>query len=811
MKADGSLKSLLQGVSQQPVRDRLPGQCTEQINMSADPVRGLSRRAGTDLVGSLGTSTALGWANIITEDGQPCLVKITSTGPQVFDYNASQFTVNVSGSMTYWSTSGRWSAGSYKENTYLANEGVKTAMGAATAAYYNIGGSANPQAIIQILGGAYGKTYSISRDGTEIVSLQTVAGDTGSDAKFVGTALIAEMLAWLLVNPDSTAKPAHFNAAVYDNNNTAPMAAGWAIARQDDIIHIRRTTSTVFSLTISDDAGNVNAKCMTDSVPDIADLPRYAPHNYAVRVAQETDPNEDLWLRFVSDTTGAASGSNFGKPGAWYECLAPDLQLGFNKATMPRVMTFDVGTQQFTVGEGAWEDRAVGTDITNPIPSFIGNGVSDVATFQSRLVFISGENLVATRSKKPLSFWIGSASTLTDQDPLDLTSQAAFATSLKWAVPHNKDLVIFSADGQFVLFGRSAVTPSNAALVLTTSFEADLTAKPTPAGRNVFFGTKYGRFTGMREFFTEGGTDINDTRPITQHVNKYLRGSVAHLASTSNYDMLLVHTNADKQKLYPYQYIWSDSEKVQSAWSTWTFPHAVEYSFFDEELIYFVIRVGTEYILLRMSLDILDEDGVGYPVHLDARFDVASVQQAFVLPFDWLNTEDLIIVQGEACPNPGLPVRINSIAFDAGEGGYVVTMKQDLDGGDIVVGINRESEYTPTMPRVKDGSGDVISNARLMISQFLVSLYQTGRIIGQKLTPWGSGPEVRFEGYIVNNVNTVVGQPALVDDLFKMPIKAKADQCEWKIKSDGHWPMTVLDIEWEGTVNKRGKRMENRE
>jgi hypothetical protein len=47
MKVDGSLGSLVQGVSQQAPTERRVGQHGEQVNMLADPVRGLSRRHGT--------------------------------------------------------------------------------------------------------------------------------------------------------------------------------------------------------------------------------------------------------------------------------------------------------------------------------------------------------------------------------------------------------------------------------------------------------------------------------------------------------------------------------------------------------------------------------------------------------------------------------------------------------------------------------------------------------------------------------------------------------------------------------------------
>jgi hypothetical protein len=356
------------------------------------------------------------------------------------------------------------------------------------------------------------------------------------------------------------------------------------------------------------------------------------------------------------------------------------------------------------------------------------------------------------------------------------------------------------------MFGRTTLTPSNAAIVLTTSFEADLEARPSACGRNVFFATKFGRFTGIREFFTEGGTDINDTRPITSHVKEYLVGNIRHLSSTSNYDTLLVHTTEETNVVYLYQFIWQDQSKVQSAWSRWEFDSAVVHSFFDQQDIYLVIQRTDGYYLHRLSLDAVDEDDLTYHVHLAAKFDVDDVNTQFILPFGWLANANMIAVQGAGCPNPGLPVRITNIVNVPGEG-QVVTLHDDMEGGHIVVGVRFNSEYWPTMPRVTDGSGDVISNARLQINQFITSLETTGHIIGQKMTKWGNGPEVEFEGWIVNAANSVIGSPALDDFSFQLPYKERADRGEIRFFTDKHWPMTMLDIEWEGTVNKRGKRI----
>lgn len=810
MKADGSLKSLLQGVSQQPIRDRLPGQCTEQINMSADPVRGLTRRPGDDLVAKLGALTpAVGWGEFSTQDGREFVCKLTATGPKIFDYSGLEYVVNQTGAGTYWSTPGRFSFATLKEKTYIANSGVITALRSEVSTYYNRGTGKPTAGLIQVLGGQFAKRYTIILDGTIVAAFTTRNGAEAGHSEYVRTTFIAKALAWLLTHTSGTSTvPAALNPGMIDPVFTGAMSgAGWVVTRVEDIISVKRTSGAMFKLTSSDDMANVNLKVMTDNVGDIADLSRWAPHNYVARISQETDPEEDLWVKFVSETAGATEGSNFGQPGAWYEAVAPGLQIGFDLATMPRVLTFDTVTEEFTLGQGDWADRTVGTDITNPVPSFIGYGINDMVAFQNRLVLLAGAYSIGSRSKKYENFWLGSASTLADSDPIDLTSQAAFATTLEFAIPHNKDLVIFSPKGQFVMFGRTAVTPSNAALVLTTSFEAELTARPVPCGRNVFFSTKYGRFTGVREFYTEGGTDINDTRPITQHVNQYIIGSPVKMTASSNYDTLLVQTDADRRIMYPYQFIWADQEKIQSAWSKWTFPLDVVHSFFDDELIYYVQEVDGEHYLIRMSLDVYPEDTLDYHIHLSNRFNVSTVNTQFVLPFDWMGTRDLVVVQAEGCPHPGLPVRIDSVAYSALEGGFVVTLRNDMLGGEVVGGIPFYSGYIPTMPRMKDADGVPISNARLQINQIIASLETTGHIVGQKLTKWGNGPEVEFDGYVANSPSSLVGAPALDNFLFKMPFKERADRGEIQFFTAKHWPMTILDIEWEGTVNKRGKRL----
>jgi hypothetical protein len=377
------------------------------------------------------------------------------------------------------------------------------------------------------------------------------------------------------------------------------------------------------------------------------------------------------------------------------------------------------------------------------------------------------------------------------------------------AVQYNKDLALFTAKAQHVAFGRAALTPSNAVLVMTTKFESEPGAHPVSAGRNVFFATNFGRYTGVREFFSENVSSTEDSRPVTQHVNRYIVGKAYRMTASANYEMLLVHTDNSPTEVYVYQYIWSDgNKKIQSAWHSWRFAHNIVHSFFDEDVLYLVQNIGTDYYLLRAPLDVQDNSGVGYPVYLDQRFDVFDCEQSFVLPFDYLAAEDIVCVQGAGCPNPGLRIAVTSIEFVSGTG-YVVTLKKDMLGGHIVVGTKFMSRYMPTMPSVKDQNGVVMESAKTRAKSFNVSIEDTGFIAGKVTSKYGVETHVTFNARIVGDVDNLVGEQPLSDGKFTLPFRQDVKKAEIELYSDSHLPMSLADIEYVGQYTKRGRRIAN--
>jgi hypothetical protein len=754
--------------------------------MLSDPVSGLTRRPPTDLIGVLGPATTTrGWHTFRARDGNKFLAWFHDNDVQVFDLNATEFPVTItSGTSSYLSAAGIIRAATDEEDvSIVANQAVVPAMDPATPSYYNRGVAF--ASIIQILGGAYGRTYTVVGNGSAWASHTTPDGSVAAHAAQIDTGFIASALA--------------------NNLNTNIGPSGFSANRRDDIILL--TGPYAFTIVVSDGAGSVNIKAMNDTVPDVKDLPRIAPHLYVCRVAEKTDPDKDLWYKFVVESlvnSTTPSFAAFGQSGYWQECVAPGVPFNFNLSTMPHVLKYVGGN--FSFERAAWAPRRVGTLLSNPNPSFIGNSIRDVSSFQGRGVLIAGSNVCMSRSNRPFDHWFGSASALTDSDPIDVNSSVE-SSNMVSAVQHNRDLVVFSNEAQFVVFGRTKVTPTNASLVLTTQFESEAGAHPVGAGKNVFFASNYGRYTAVREFFAEGNTDINDSRPITQHIKKYIEGKATHLAASSNYDMLVTHTDTAQTRVYVYQYIWSDNEKVQAAWHVWISKHPIVFSFFDEDRVYFVQRVGNVHYLLRMPLDVQVSNGVPYPVYLDQRFDVTSVNTAFLLPYAYLKDDELVCVQGDGCPTPGLTVPIESIVYDAVNLGWRVTLKRNMNGGDLVVGTRFMSKYSPTMPFVKDGDGVVVGTGNLRLRMFLLSLFNTGEIIGRATSRYGDGEEVRFNGRVVGGIDNLVGEQPLSAEQFLMPFRQDTDQADVEFYTDSHLPMTILDIEWVGQYSKRGRRV----
>jgi len=878
MKVDGSLKSLIQGVSQQPPRSRLPGQCTLQENMSSNPVDGLTRRPPIDFIADLFTDSAEPQFYDLDFGAEDKYVLAATPGKlRVFDLDGDEHTVTDALIDTSTSTTsvaigtGSKSFTTQTAKSYVVGQWIliqrtadttKTMYGTCTS--YNSGTGALVVDVSEIGGTGTFTDWTITSRNLSYVDGSNLAFTTIDNKVYIAnTNKVVRMKAdvksfrdynsfyfvlggqysrtytvtvnWRETTPTGTARSRTFTFATPDGSDPAHMFeigsaniaakildamvaeatfsfnSVFAFSRIDETVYIRWAGARTdkFEVIAHDTDGSASIFACNNLVTDISKLPRIAVQGYHVTVQGDvTSDADNYYLQFVipADSAGSspAVGNGFGSNGTWVETVKSQTPYLLDQNTMPHVLTYDYAAETFSFAVGNWEGRQVGDTISNEDPSFVGTTINDLSYFQSRLVVLAGPATIMSRTNTPTDFWIKSATVSNDSDSIDIESTAKGVTQMLKAIPHNRDLVVYADAGQFIVFGRNQLTPSNASLVLTTAFEAELAAKPVSAGRNVFFAINYGRYTGIREFFTDGAQDINDSRPITQHVLKYIPGRVEHLASTSNFSLLLVKAGTE-DVLYPYEYIWQDDKKVQASWSSWKLPYPVAYFFFRESVIYLIAKIGNNYTLESLDMDTQDDEGIPYQAKLDRKIYIDDTDDTIVnlytdMPDD---IEDLVIVQGEGCPHPGLRVLIE----DYDEGTNTITLRQDMDGGTVICGLRYLSRYKPTMPFAKDEDGVKIGTGNLIVSKFLANTKESADFNTKVTSPYKEDQTMHFSGYVVGNPNTVVGEAPISDLTQTIPFRENTDNGDLEFYTSSHLPFGLSDIEWLGQYTKRGKRI----
>lgn len=795
MKVDGSLKSLIQGVSQQPPRTRLPGQCSLQENFSSNPVDGLTRRPPLEWIADLFSETDAVQFYHLKQGTDNFIVCVTEDVIRVFTLMGVEKTVTEIEDGFDYLDGGSLAFTTLEENTFIANTTVECEMETDLPTFIDYG------PIVYIRGGNYGTTYTITVNWKD-------AGVGGTARTITATHTThATDITTIQTKAIATALKTALDAITTNSFNTT-----FDVFRVEDVLYIQWKPATGrtshFTAIASDTAGNNNCVACNNDIKTVGQLPRFAPHGYFVAVTGDgSEAEDDYYLEFsvTPDDQGVtpAIGVGFGKAGIWIETVKNKIPYLLNWATMPHVLKYNKDAGTFTFGPGHYADRVVGDTESNPDPSFIGRTVNDLSYFQGRLVMLAGPAVIMSRTDKPFDFFNETALKQNDTDPIDVQSTAVNVTQMLKVIPNNRDLIIFADNAQFIILGRNSITPANSSLVLTTNFEANLDARPVPAGKNIFFAINYGTYTGIREFFTADNVDVNDSRPITQHVLKYIEGGVKLMASTSNFDTLIVQADALKT-LYIYEYILVDGRKVQSSWSKWLLPNDVYYFFFVESVIYVVSKIGTGYILEKMDLNTQFDTELDYQVKLDRKVFIPNVDTEVTDAIPHIDDLDAVVfVQGEGCPYPGM----RAIVDEYDEGTNTVTFTTDMEGGTVIAGIRYLSRYKPTMPFVKDQDSVKVGTGRLIISKFFVNVRETGYMMAKILSKFRPDKIIEFTGRITGNPNSVVGTPAIVDASYTVPFRDNSDNGEIELYTDAHTPLTVMDIEWLGQYTKRGQRI----
>lgn len=629
-----NIPNLINGVSQQPPALRLASQGDAQENGLSDIVDGLKKRPPTQLKNKLKKTDPTGVSYLSTAEinrshfhtykrstSEQYTVVTDPVTPKMYVYD-------IDGKLRYEAGVASWDATGTQINTntdniplayYLGNDLITSDRLAATSvADYTFfvnkekvvaKNTSAPSNVRPWEGMFYAKKLDYSKEnwfkvrdssGTLIEEGGIATRDGGgsdapNEALGLQTGRSMDLLAGYSDNPNGDATYNSYYALKDITLGTIDLEK--ARNSNDPFVVLRTDTSTAndFEIDVTDDNGGTNCFAFKDTVSTFTELPKFCVDGFTIQVNGDNQKKEDdFYVEF--------KGSN--SAGTWKECAAPSrpntpVYHTFDTSTMPHTLSQNADLS-FTFGTSTWDDRKCGDDDTNPFPSFVGSKINDVFFHRNRLGFLSDENVIFSEASSYFNFFRVTVRSLLDSAPIDLAVSQNEVSILKAAVPAQDDLILFSDLTQFTLSADSLLTPSEVIIDQSTKYECNLTSTPVGAGTSVFFTTKSGNYSGVREFFTKDDSENKDAPSVTAHVPEYLEGTVRQMIASSNEDMLVCLTESNKKECYIYKWYNSNQERIQSSWSKWVFAKDIAHIFFNNANLTIIFSDGS-FELLSLS------------------------------------------------------------------------------------------------------------------------------------------------------------------------------------------------------------------
>lgn len=496
---------------------------------------------------------------------------------------------------------------------------------------------------------------------------------------------------------------------------------------------------------------------------------------------------------------------------SWVETTEPGINNKLDAATMPHVLVRNAdGT--FTFKKATWNDRSVGSLVTAPNPSFVGQKIASVVFYRNRLAFLSQENVIFSRAGDFFNFYRGSATAVLDDDPIDVSVSHTKVSVLNHAIPFNRNLLLFSSQTQFILTSDSNLTPKDVAIHQTTEFENTSRVKPVASGANCYFVMENAGWAAVREYFVQDMQATNDADDVTAHVPVYIPAGVTHLEASTNEDILFALTEARPNSVFVYKYYWKGDEKLQSSWSEWTFGGKVLSISMVGTAVYLTIQYSDGVYLEKIELQEGATD-VGLPVaiHLDRKvelrgvYDVPTDTTTWTLPYSAATVQ--LVLDGAYGVNQGqiLAITRPSNTTVTAKGRWD-TITAD-DKGYAIIGVPYEFRYRFSPQYPKDRQGSPLARTKLKVRNWSV-FYDKSAYFRAEVSSIGRDTSVyTFSGKRLGEAGMVLGQIATSSGKFSFPVMTDASSMTIDIVNDSYLPCFLQSAEYEGFVVSRARSM----
>ena len=781
-----SIKNLKGGISQQPEILRYPEQGTLQVNGWSSETEGLQKRPPMVFIKSLGQRGYLGedpYIHLINRDEyEQYYAVFTGNDVRVFDLSGREYQVRGDRSyITVNNPKDNLRMVTVADYTFVVN---RTRQVKASENMTNGGTFRDDKdAIINVRGGQYGRKLEVGINGGW-VSHQLPPGDNAKDdPPKVDAQAIAEALRVLL----EAAHPTF----------TFNVGTGYihVIAPADDNIREIQTKDGYADQLINP---------VTHYVQSFSKLPLNAPDGYMVKVVGDTSKTADQY--YVKYDL---------KQKVWKETVGWNVSIGLDYVTMPWTLV-RAADGNFDLGYHDWKDRRAGDDDTNPQPSMVGSTITDVFFFRNRLGFISGENIVMSRTSRYFEFYPPSVANYTDDDPLDVAVSHNRVSVLKYAVSFAEELLLWSDEAQFVLSANGVLSAKTAQLDLTTQFDVSDRARPYGIGRNIYYASPRSSFTSiMRYYAVQDVSSVKNAEDMTAHVPNYVPNGVYSINGSGTENFACVLTKGAPSKVFIYKFLYMDENIRQQSWSHWDFGDGVEVMAANciNSTMYLLMRNAYNVWIAAVDFkkDSTDFQFEPYRFHVDAKLAYHISETAYDIETNQtvVNVKDIYGASFDngtvaICESDGKITEYEPMgsSWDATPD---IRISGDLSGKDIVIGFLYDFQYVFSRFLIKqeqnDGTTSTEDSGRLQLRRAWVNYQDTGAF-----TVSVENGNREFS-YLVNarvgSTGLRLGQKATTTGQYRFPVTGNALYQKVSLSSFNASPVSIIGCGWEGSYSRR--------
>ncbi len=833
------IPNFLGGVSRQIDDKKLPNQVTECINGYPDPTYGLLKRPGMEHInvlkkadGTAFTKTELAdaaWFFIDRDDAGSYVGAVKGSNIYVWTKEDGTFcTVTNNGSSYLTGTKqSDYHFRSVQDVTVITNKTVTAAMQANGTFVANSVGTLRLNSLTD------GLAYTATIQGID-ASVTAQSHTTFDDT--------------LLYNSSDVNNNHHLVDRIKNIIEAQQSASNsdfdgvWSLEAYTNSLVIKRNSGTnavvtdytaptgtplAFVLTAKGGLANEGIVAFQDSIPNAGDLPAESFHGHHVKVLNTNSADDDYYLEY--EAFNATRGKGY-----WKETRARDTSPGLNASTMPHQLS-NTGATTFTFGPVTWTDKLAGDVNSNPNPSFIGNKITATFFYNSRFGVLSEDNVFFGVANDSFNFFVKSALTQVDSDPIDLNVASIRPVVLNDVLPSPQGLMLFSARQQFQVYASSTttLTPTTAVIRAISNYEMSSTIAPVDVGTTAAF---INSVPGYSKLFTLQLREIEQSPlvvDISKVVQQWIPDTVDSL-TVSPQNSVIMLTDRDTSYMYLYRFYNNGEKDLFQAWVKWQLVGTIQAADIIDDDVLVVSQHENQYTIGKITLDQIPTgdviatasgmtgspclDMATRPVKPHASVDAVVYDETnditkVYVPYTPIDAKEAMMYLAVPTADVG-----TSSAIDSDDGYYAAALERTESGTNyryfevkgkftdyadgIIVGYGYDFDVTLPKMYYRPEPNEADYTATLTISRVKFSVGKTGAI-RFKIKADGSNEWKNVEHTTDGDRYSADTNPVKSERQFTVPIHQRNTNFELKVTSNFPYPVSLVSMMWEGNYSPR--------